>query len=163
MRSRSPTHALRSSPVAASASESATQLEGSRGSAAKCLVSHDDPSGRHGQSLSVLRAQIVRVRMIVGSERSQRGHLVAVIKRQRCHGFTSTSDLRAESSVHLCQRRAHVGSRPDAARDTIDFDHGSPCRKQCRRPSARCAARTPRASRTQRSASTTVAPTRRAH
>lgn len=91
---------------------------------------HDDPSGRHGEPLGVLRAQIMRVRIVSWSEGTERSHLIAVVEGERRHRLArarhlgaqalleALSIVEAESFIHQLQRRAVPSCSLGAARST---------------------------------------------
>lgn len=76
---------------------------------------HHEPTGGYRQAIRVLRAEIVRVRMIRQAEWAQGSHLIAVVVGERRHGFSRAADLRAESCVHSRQVTGPFPRGKDAA------------------------------------------------
>ena len=74
---------------------------------AQRLVPHDDPALGHRQPVGVDRAEVVRVRIAAGAERTERRHLVAVVVGERRHGLAGAADLGAESLAHRVDASVH--------------------------------------------------------
>jgi len=77
-------------------------------------VSNDDPSARHGEALGVDRAEVVRVRVVGAPQGPDRGHLVAIVVRQRRHGLTGARHLGTQSLAHCPERSAGLPHARDA-------------------------------------------------
>lgn len=64
------------------------------------LVAHNHPSTRDGESLVMLDAEVMCVRVIFWSQRTNRGHLIGVVVCEGGHRFTGTPNLGAQTSLH---------------------------------------------------------------
>lgn len=64
------------------------------------LVFEHGPPLRHGEPVGVLSAEVVRVRIVSGTERAECGHLLVVVEGQRRDGVAIARHLRADSFDH---------------------------------------------------------------
>lgn len=64
------------------------------------VVAEYGPPNGHGEAVGVLRAEVVGMRIVAGTERPERGHLVVVVERQGRDRLAIARDLRADSFTH---------------------------------------------------------------